>query len=418
MNDTMIETIDLTYRYSGNDTPSLDGVSLRIRKGVKTVILGANGAGKSTLFYHFNGVYRPGAGEVRFDGESMSYRRRALRALRSRVSVVLQNPDDQIFGQTVEDDVAYGPMNLGLPKDEVSRRVERALALVDMSHLRDRNTMKLSYGQRKRLALAGAIAMDPEVLVMDEPTAGLDPQMALEIMELAEQLHASGTTVVISTHDVDLAYAWADEIHVLRRGQLIYSGASEGFYSDPVRVYLTGIVQPSMFLINKSLCDMRGTVEEPYPRTETQLVSKMASGPKGRFVVVPVEDRMEPSMVDSAVSWLGGGEIRLGIYGSVSRGLLPSSGVPVDYVFNGFESCMSECLMGRDVVLLCDSSCLALILSKVERLRDFGTVVEAEVLDVGTRSGRSRFRRCRRRTLRHGPPSSGPGRRAPDGRSP
>ena len=216
--ENIIETVGLCYRYAGNDRDSLSEVSVRIRKGVKTVILGANGAGKSTLFYHFNGVFEPAGGKVMFEGEPFSYRRKALRKLRSRVSVVLQNPDDQIFGQTVEEDVTYGPSNLG----------DRALRLVGLDDLRDRNTMKLSYGQRKRLALAGALAMDPEVLVMDEPTAGLDPQMALELMELAEQLHHAGTTVVISTHDVDLAYAWADEIHVLRMGHLIYSGLQDG----------------------------------------------------------------------------------------------------------------------------------------------------------------------------------------------
>ena len=380
MTDT-IETQDLTFYYSGNDRASLKDVNIRIRKGVKTVILGANGAGKSTLFYHFNGVFEPSAGKVLFDGDPLSYRRKALRALRSKVSVVLQNPDDQIFGQTVEADVAYGPSNLRLPKDEVDRRVEEALSLVGMTDLRDRNTMQLSYGQRKRLALAGALAMKPEVLVMDEPTAGLDPQMALELMELAEQLHHAGTTIVISTHDVDLAYAWADEIHVLRGGELIFSGVSEDFYSDPGQVYLTGVMQPSMFLINKSLCDMRGVDESPYPRTETQLVSKMASGPKGRFIIVPVDDRMEPPMVDRAVDALGGGEIRLGLFGAVSRGLLPESGVPVDYVFDGFESCMSECLMGRNVILLCDRSCVDLVESKIRRLEDFGTVVDWRVLE-------------------------------------
>ena len=379
MGDPIIETQDLTFRYSGNDSPSLDGVSLRIGRGVRTIILGANGAGKSTLFYHFNGLFRPSSGRVLFDERPVGYRRRGLRELRSRVAVVLQNPDDQIFGQTVEDDVAYGPRNLGLDEREVEARVERALALVGMSGMRDRNTMKLSYGQRKRLSIAGAIAMEPEVLVMDEPTAGLDPQMSLELMELAEQLHHSGTTVVISTHDVDLAYAWADEIHVLRKGRLIYSGESEGFYSDPVQVYLTGLIQPSMFLINKSLCDMRGVTEAPFPRTETQLVSKMASGPKGRFIILPVRDAMSPSMVDSAVSWLGGTEIRLGLYGTTCRRLLPDSGVPVDYVFDGFESCMSQCLMGRDVVLLCDEGCIDIVMSKIRRLEDFGTVVETKV---------------------------------------
>ncbi len=380
MSDGTIETVDLTYWYSGNDWASLDDVSIKIRKGVKTVILGANGAGKSTLFYHFNGVFKPSAGSVSFNGEVISYRRKALRALRSKVSVVLQNPDDQIFGQTVEEDVAYGPTNLGLDDDEIESRVSRALRLVGLDDLRDRNTLKLSYGQRKRLALAGALAMEPEVLIMDEPTAGLDPQMALELMELAEQLHHSGTTVVISTHDVDLAYAWADEIHVLRRGELIYSGRSEEFYSDPIRVYTTGVMQPSMFLINKSLCDMRGQPEAPYPRTETQLISKMASGPKGRFLIMPVSDRLDKYMVDAAVDEVGG-DLAIGLYGAVTRSMLFDSMLPVNYVFDGFESCMSECLMGRDSLLLCDADCVDLILAKMERLKDFGTVVEFKVLD-------------------------------------
>ena len=380
MSDGTIETVDLTYWYSGNDWASLDDVSIKIRKGVKTVILGANGAGKSTLFYHFNGVFKPSAGSVSFNGEVISYRRKALRALRSKVSVVLQNPDDQIFGQTVEEDVAYGPTNLGLDDDEIESRVSRALRLVGLDDLRDRNTLKLSYGQRKRLALAGALAMEPEVLIMDEPTAGLDPQMALELMELAEQLHHSGTTVVISTHDVDLAYAWADEIHVLRRGELIYSGRSEEFYSDPIRVYTTGVMQPSMFLINKSLCDMRGQPEAPYPRTETQLISKMASCPKGRFLIMPVSDRLDKYMVDAAVDEVGG-DLAIGLYGAVTRSMLFDSMLPVNYVFDGFESCMSECLMGRDSLLLCDADCVDLILAKMERLKDFGTVVEFKVLD-------------------------------------
>ena len=380
MADGIIETVDLTYWYAGNDRPSLDKVNIRIRKGVKTIILGGNGAGKSTLFYHFNGVFEPSSGTASFDGDVVKHRRKALRALRSKVSVVLQNPDDQIFGQTVEEDVAYGPSNLGLPEDEIRRRVDHAINLVGLDAYRDRNTLKLSYGQRKRLALAGALAMEPEVLVMDEPTAGLDPQMALEVMELAEQLHHNGTTVVISTHDVDLAYAWADEIHVLRKGELIYSGPSEDFYMDAVRVYTTGVMQPSMFLINKGLCDMRGEPEAPFPRTETQLVSKMASGPKGRFIVIPVRDRMTDSMIEAA-QCRACGRVVVGLYGYVARSLLYESMLPVDYVFDGFESCMSECLMGRDALLLCDADCVDLIEQKIRRLQDFGTIVESIVLD-------------------------------------
>ncbi|MDY5679327.1 MAG: ABC transporter ATP-binding protein, partial [Candidatus Methanomethylophilaceae archaeon] len=270
--------------------------------------------------------------------------------------------------------------NMKLSEDEVSKRVEEAIGLVGLDNLRGRNTLQLSYGQRKRLALAGALAMRPEVLIMDEPTAGLDPQMALELMELAEQLHHSGTTVVISTHDIDLAYAWADEIHVLRKGKLIYSGDPEVFYSDSTKVYLTGIMQPSMFLINKSMCDMRGVPEAPYPRTETQLVSKMASGDKGKLIVMPVDDVLDKYMMDAATDGLGE-DMVTGIFGYRTRGMLGDSMLPIDYVFEGFEACMSDCLMGKDAVLFCDRDCVDLIKSKVRQLEDYGTVIEWKVLE-------------------------------------
>ncbi len=275
--------------------------------------------------------------------------------------------------------MAYTPFNIGLPEEKVKRRVEEALRQVGLEDLREMNSNELSYGQRKRLSLAGALATKPEVLIMDEPTAGLDPQMTLELMELAEQLHHAGTTVVISTHDVDLAFAWADEIHVLQRGRLIYSGPSEGFYGDPVQVYSIGMMQPSMFLINKTLSDMRGVDEAPYPRTETQLVSKIASGDKGRLMVMPVTDTMDKYMVDAAQE--KSKNLTIGLYGTVSRSLLHNSQLSVDYVFDGFESCVSECLMGRDALLLCDASCVDLILSKVSDLLAFGTELCCEVLE-------------------------------------
>ena len=206
----VLELRGVSFSYKGAERPSLKDVDLAIGRKERTVIMGANGAGKSTLFHHLNGILKPDRGAVLFDGEHVSYRRKGLRALRSKVSLVMQNPDDQIFGQTVEADASNGPRNLGLPEDEVASRAEEALSLVGLSGMRKQSSLKLSYGQRKRLSLAGALAMRPEVLVMDEPTAGLDPQMASELMELAEQLHHSGTTVVISTHDVDLAYSWAD----------------------------------------------------------------------------------------------------------------------------------------------------------------------------------------------------------------
>ena len=363
----VLETEKLYHLYGGSDTPAMDGVDIKIKKGVKTVLLGANGAGKSTLFYHLNGIMKPMGGKVLAFGEPVGYRRKALMKLRSRIAVVLQNPDDQIFGQTVESDVRYGPANLRLPDNEVDRRVERALFLTGLDDLRDRNTMQLSYGQRKRLTLAGALAMKPEVLIMDEPTAGLDPQMSLELRELADQLHDGGTTVVLSTHDVDLAYAWADELHVLRRGKLIYSGTSEGFFSDDEQVYLSGLTQPTMYALNHSMSCAGQIQELPYPRTDSEMVSKIASGPRGDMTIIPVGESIDAASVSERI-----GNAPAGVYGAICRETVAHSGMTADFMFNGLESCIGECLKGRDSVLLCEKDSIALASSKLDRMKEFG----------------------------------------------
>ena len=152
-----------------------------------------------------------------------------------------------MFKPYVDQDVAYGPENLKLPKDEVDARVDEALFAVGMEKFRKAPIMKLSYGQRKRVTLAGVLAMKPSVMIMDEPTAGLDPQMAYEVMEIAEQLHSSGVTVLLSSHDTDLVYSWADEVRVLGGGKCVYAGESEPFYSDWPLVQKSGLMLPSVF---------------------------------------------------------------------------------------------------------------------------------------------------------------------------
>ncbi len=377
MTENVVELNDVTFTYDGASKPSLEHVTLNIKKGVKTVILGANGAGKSTMFYHFNAVEKPDSGTVTICGKPAKYRGKRLKEIRSQIAVVLQNPDDQVFCSTVEDDVGYGPRNMKLPPEEIKARVEEALFQTGLTEFREKNTLQLSYGQRKRLALAGALAMKPEVLVMDEPTAGLDPQMALELMELAEQLHHNGTTIVISTHDVDLAYAWADEIHVLRKAELIYSGPSEGFYSDVLKVHSTGVMAPSMFAMNKNLADIRGEDPAPYPRTESQLISKMASGPKGKMHLVPVDDKIDHYVMDPVVEVAP--DAKVGVFGTIARRLLYANDMPADYVFNGFEACAGRCLRGKDAILLCDRDCIDLVEGKIQELKVFGSDIPYEI---------------------------------------
>ena len=178
MSDPVLQTQNVRFKYERNTPDVLDDVTMSIERNVKTAILGANGAGKSTLFSILNALRKLDSGEVLYNGSPLSYRKKNINRMRSEVSILFQNPNDMLFRPIVEQDVAYGPENMKLPKDEVQKRVDDALFAVGMSEFRKSPTMKLSYGQRKRITLAGVLAMKPKVLIMDEPTAGLDPQMA------------------------------------------------------------------------------------------------------------------------------------------------------------------------------------------------------------------------------------------------
>ncbi|TQN44030.1 cobalt/nickel transport system ATP-binding protein [Blastococcus colisei] len=193
----------------------LDGASLTVPAGRRLAVLGANGSGKTTLLRCLSGALRPTAGAVTVDGTQLEHSRRGLRAHRQTVQLVLQDPDDQLFSASVAQDVSFGPLNLGLDEAEVRARVAEALDLLAVDHLGDRPTHQLSYGERKRVAIAGAVAMRPCVLLLDEPTAGLDPSAVTETLAALARLQDHDSTVVMSTHDVDLALRWADEVAVV-----------------------------------------------------------------------------------------------------------------------------------------------------------------------------------------------------------
>lgn len=192
-------------------TAVLAGADLVLRRGRRVAVVGANGAGKTTLLRVLAGAVEPERGSVRVDGVPLRHDRRSLAAHRQGVQLVLQDPDDQLFSADVHADVSFGPTNLGLPAAEVRRRVAETLALLDVAHLVDRPIHQLSYGQRKRVAIAGAVAMRPAFLLLDEPTAGLDPAGVEALLATVERLEADGTVVAISTHDLALVWAWADE---------------------------------------------------------------------------------------------------------------------------------------------------------------------------------------------------------------
>jgi cobalt/nickel transport system ATP-binding protein len=220
---SLLEARALVHVYPGN-VRALDVLDLRIERGKRLVILGPNGAGKSTMLLHLNGTLRPQSGEVLLDSKVVAYDSASLTTWRRRVGLVLQNADDQLFAPSVAEDVSFGPLNLGLSETETRQRVSTALAAMHISHLADRATHMLSGGQKRRVAIAGLVAMQPEILLLDEPTAGLDHEGTEDLLGVLEGLERNGTTLVFSTHDVELAYRFADEVAVFEGGRILAQG--------------------------------------------------------------------------------------------------------------------------------------------------------------------------------------------------
>ncbi|MEI6986782.1 MAG: ATP-binding cassette domain-containing protein, partial [Rhodospirillaceae bacterium] len=227
----------------------LNSLSLTVPRGSRLAVLGANGCGKTTLFLHLNGSLQPGRGCIELDGVPMTYGRAAMLAWRSRVGLVLQDPDDQLFAATVAEDVSFGPLNLLLSEREVRARVAEALAAVGIEALAERPTHRLSYGQKRRVALAGVLAMRPEVILLDEPTAGLDARAAELLLASLETLNAGGATLVFSTHDIDFAYDWANRVAVLINGRCLREGTPGDVLADTALLAGAGLRRPLMLEI-------------------------------------------------------------------------------------------------------------------------------------------------------------------------
>jgi len=225
----MIELTQLWYRYPDH-TPALRGINLTVAAGEKVALLGVNGAGKSTLLLHLNGTLHPERGTVVVNGTPVT--KQTVRQVRAMVGLVFQNPDDQLFAPTVEQDVAFGPMNLGLSKEEIEKRVKDSLKAVSMEGFERKPPHHLSGGQKKRIAIAGILAMNPEIIVLDEPTSGLDPMGASQIMKLLYELNRQGITIIISTHDVDLVPIYANKVYLLNEGKIIKGGTPREIFSD------------------------------------------------------------------------------------------------------------------------------------------------------------------------------------------
>lgn len=231
MTNIQLSTENLSFTYP-DGTQALKNINIEIEKGEKVAIIGPNGAGKSTLFSHFNGLTEPTSGCVKIEGKPISFEKDELLKVRQKVGIVFQDPNDQLFAPTVKEDIAFGPMNLGLSYDEVEKRVEDTLKMVGMENYEDKTPHHLSGGQQKRIAIAGIIAMKPELMILDEPTAGLDPDGVEKVLNIMNQLNEEGMTLIISSHDIDMISKYADKIFVLYNGEIIESGNKNKIFSD------------------------------------------------------------------------------------------------------------------------------------------------------------------------------------------
>lgn len=231
----------LSERFPALRGHAIEGVTFSVSSGSSLALLGANGSGKSTLLQMGNGLLVPDAGTVSWQGSPLDRSRSGLARLRAGVGLLFQDPDDQLFAGTLFQDVALGPMNQGLSKSEVRERVDEALATTGLSEYAELSPHVLSHGMRKRAALAGVLAMRPRLLLLDEPTAGVDPRSEERLLDVLTDLVKAGASIVLSTHDLELARTWAHEAMILDRGRLAAFGPSERILWDGELLESTGL---------------------------------------------------------------------------------------------------------------------------------------------------------------------------------
>ena len=266
----LLRVENISYQYD-NKHLALNNVSAAFRKGEFVAVLGGNGAGKSTFFLCCNGVLTPQSGNIFYKDQKISDKKKDVYTLRQAVGLVFQDPDNQIIAGSVESEVSFGPMNLRLPPDEVTRRVEQSLVQMDIVRYRDQAPHYLSGGEKKRVSIADILAMQPEIILLDEPTASLDPQNADALEQILRELNREGITIVISTHDVNFAYRVAGRAIVFTQGEIIMDASVDEVFASTETLEKAGLKKPLLYeayeVIKASAPDMSGkqkprTIEE------------------------------------------------------------------------------------------------------------------------------------------------------------
>ena len=241
---SIIKAENLCYTYE-DGTEALKGIDLTIEAGKKVALLGANGSGKSTFFLCLNGVNQPQKGALYLHDKPYDYSKNGLLHLRSKVGIVFQDPDSQLFSASVYQEISFGAMNLGLEEEEVKRRVEQSIEDLEITPFRHKPTHFLSGGQKKQVSVADILVMDPEVIVFDEPAAALDPKHTKILNHLIDKLSERGITIIISTHDVDFAFGWADEAVLFHNGKVLRQGAPEEVFAAEEDLEKTNLTKPA-----------------------------------------------------------------------------------------------------------------------------------------------------------------------------
>jgi len=239
----IVQITNLSYTYP-DGTQGLRDIHLQIPAGRRTAVLGMNGSGKTTLLYHLNGTFLPQQGQVKVLGTQVT--KKTLASLRRQVGFLFDYPDHQLFATSVERDVAFGPRNFGFPASEVDTRVKESLAQVNMENLREKPPYQLSLGQKKRAAIAGVIALEPPLMVCDEPFSGLDANAQEQFQKILDQWVKEGRSMVFSTHDIDMAYAWADDAVVMAEGQVLAHGSVGEVLEDLVMLQAAKLKPPML----------------------------------------------------------------------------------------------------------------------------------------------------------------------------
>ncbi|MCH3964362.1 MAG: energy-coupling factor ABC transporter ATP-binding protein [Clostridium sp.] len=252
MKKIILKVENLHYTY-GNGDHALNGIDVDIYEGEKIAVIGSNGSGKSTFFLNVNGVITAEQGKIIYRGTVIN--RKNLKELRKNIGIVFQDADNQIIASTVMAEVGFGPMNLKLPKEEVRKRVEEALEYMNITDLKNRPPHYLSGGEKKRVTIADIIAMKSEIVIFDEPTAALDPLNAMMLEEVLAKLASEGKTILISTHDVDFAYRWAERILVFFKGRIIADGTPLEIFNNMEALKQANLKQPTMLEVCELLAE-------------------------------------------------------------------------------------------------------------------------------------------------------------------